>query len=80
MSSINYSKGPSYKAIPQFGGYTLASTLRWTPALTYWGVGSLIGAIFLIEGIPRTRRDILQKIPVIGSYWIDNTPESDKPF
>ncbi|KAF3916016.1 hypothetical protein ABW20_dc0101098 [Dactylellina cionopaga] len=57
----------------------------WTPkALTRLGVTTgafggvaLLAAVFFAEGVPRVRKDILQKIPVFGSYWIREIPPSD---
>ncbi|KAG0125273.1 ubiquinol-cytochrome-c reductase complex subunit-domain-containing protein [Tuber indicum] len=37
--------------------------------------------IFILEGVPRVQKDILQKLPLIGSYWTGREkPASDNPF
>ncbi|PWW73998.1 hypothetical protein C7212DRAFT_330093 [Tuber magnatum] len=37
--------------------------------------------LFILEGVPRVQKDILQKLPLIGSYWTGREkPASDNPF
>lgn len=44
--------------------------------ITLAGFGGVAGffAIYLLEGVPRVRRDIFSKIPVIGEYWEGREP------
>lgn len=43
------------------------------------GFGGAAGAAVLLfaSDIPRFRKDIMQKIPVIGSYWVREVPPED---
>ncbi|KAI0892696.1 ubiquinol-cytochrome-c reductase complex subunit-domain-containing protein [Annulohypoxylon nitens] len=45
-----------------------------------FGGVALFAVIFYASGIPRVQRDILQKIPLVGSYFIKEIPASDNPF
>ncbi|KAI1739487.1 ubiquinol-cytochrome-c reductase complex subunit-domain-containing protein [Xylaria scruposa] len=45
-----------------------------------FGGVALFAVIFFASGIPRVQRDLLQKIPVIGNYWVKEVPASDNPF
>lgn len=42
-----------------------------------FGVAAGLAALFFLEGVPRVRKDILQKLPIIGDYWIQDIPPSD---
>ena len=42
-----------------------------------FGAVAGIGALFFLEGVPRVRRDILQKLPTLGEYWDREIPPSD---
>jgi ubiquinol-cytochrome c reductase subunit 10 len=75
-----YVKKPSYKIVPHFLGFNIPTVSKWIPILGIWGAAAGIGALFLIEGVPRTRQDILSKIPIIGEHWIREIPASDNPF
>ena len=36
--------------------------------------------LFFLDGVPRVKKDILQKLPLIGSYFVDYVPPEDNPF
>ncbi|KAG1882952.1 ubiquinol-cytochrome-c reductase complex subunit-domain-containing protein [Suillus subluteus] len=59
-----------------------ASTLakRWGPTLGIWGVGAGTAALFLLSVTPVVKKGFLVNIPLIGNYYEDKTPASDKPF
>ena len=42
-----------------------------------FGAVAGVGVLFFASGIPRVKTDILQKLPVIGSYFIEEIPASD---
>jgi hypothetical protein len=44
------------------------------------GVAAGTFAIFFFGEIPRVRKDILQKVPVIGDYFVREIPPEDNPF
>ena len=39
-----------------------------------------IFALFFFDGVPKVRKDILQKIPFIGDFWVHEVPPEDNPF
>ncbi|KZT11411.1 uncharacterized protein LAESUDRAFT_642690, partial [Laetiporus sulphureus 93-53] len=53
---------------------------RWGASLGVWGVGFGIYALYYLSVTPLMKREVLVKVPVIGSYYEDKTPASDKPF
>ncbi|KAF6240875.1 hypothetical protein HO173_000667 [Letharia columbiana] len=47
------------------------------------GSFGVVGAIFALQffaEVPKVRKDILQKFPVIGDYFVREIPPSDNPF
>jgi hypothetical protein len=48
--------------------------------LGVWGVGAGSAALFLLSVTPLVKREFLVKVPVLGSYYEDKTPASDKWF
>jgi hypothetical protein len=44
------------------------------------GAAAVIYVLFLAEEIPSVSRDILQKIPLVGDYWVKEVPPEDNPF
>ncbi|KAF8797882.1 hypothetical protein BYT27DRAFT_7178051 [Phlegmacium glaucopus] len=59
---------------------TLASSKRWVSSLGLWGVGAGTAALLFLSVTPLVKRELLVKVPVLGSYYEDKTPISDKPF
>ncbi|KAJ3503420.1 hypothetical protein NLJ89_g8443 [Agrocybe chaxingu] len=59
---------------------TVTATKRWVPTLGIWGASAGAGALLLLSVTPLVRRELLEKVPVLGSYYQDKTPASDKPF
>ncbi|KAF9462869.1 cytochrome b-c1 complex subunit 10 [Collybia nuda] len=59
---------------------SLNATKRWSSSLGIWGVGAGTAALFLLSVTPLVKRELLVKIPMVGSYYEDKTPASDKPF
>ncbi|KAF9228640.1 hypothetical protein BS17DRAFT_744590 [Gyrodon lividus] len=59
---------------------TRAWAKRWAPSLGIWGVGVGTTAVFLLSVTPVIKNGILIKLPLLGSYYEDKTPASDKPF
>jgi len=45
-----------------------------------WGVGVGAAAVFLLSVTPVVKNGLLVKLPLIGNYYEDKTPASDKPF
>ncbi|KAJ7582615.1 hypothetical protein C8J56DRAFT_955266 [Mycena floridula] len=57
---------------------TLALARQLSPSLAIWGVGAGSAALLLLSVTPLVKREVLSKVPVVGSYWEDKT--LDKPF
>jgi ubiquinol-cytochrome c reductase subunit 10 len=43
-------------------------------------VGAGTAALFLLSVTPVVKKGFLVNIPLLGSYYEDKTPASDKPF
>ncbi|KAI1410298.1 ubiquinol-cytochrome-c reductase complex subunit-domain-containing protein [Hypoxylon sp. FL1857] len=72
--------GPKYHYQPNIAGWTFKQIGRLGfTAGAFGGVG-LFAVIYYASGIPRVQRDILQKIPFLGGYFIKEIPASDNPF
>ncbi|KAH7911428.1 ubiquinol-cytochrome-c reductase complex subunit-domain-containing protein [Hygrophoropsis aurantiaca] len=52
----------------------------WGPTLSIWGIGAGTAALFVLSVTPVVRNQFLVKVPLLGSYYEDKTPASDKPF
>ncbi|ODQ51552.1 hypothetical protein SAICODRAFT_20570 [Saitoella complicata NRRL Y-17804] len=80
VSPIPSGYGPRYGAQPHFLKMTPEKFGRWAPSLVAWGATAGVAAIFLLSGLPRMKRDVLQKVPFVGGYFINEIPASDSPF
>ncbi len=45
-----------------------------------FGVAAGVGVLLFLDGVPRVQRDILQKVPIIGPYFVHEVPPEDNPF
>ncbi|KAL6309004.1 hypothetical protein BKA93DRAFT_821838 [Sparassis latifolia] len=52
----------------------------WGTSAGWWGVGAGIYVLYLLSVTPLVKRDFLSKVPMVGSYYADKVPASDKPF
>ncbi|KAI9296115.1 UDP-Glycosyltransferase/glycogen phosphorylase [Neoconidiobolus thromboides FSU 785] len=75
---ITMSTLSKYSSNVQFKRFTPQIILRWAPSLARWGAVAGIGLLFLGEGIPLVRQDILSKIPIAGGLWRLPTPPSEE--
>jgi len=60
--------------------YSFNAVRRWVPSLGIWGVGAGTLALYFLSVTPLVKREFLTKVPVLGSFYEDKTPDSDKPF
>ncbi|KAA1474869.1 hypothetical protein DENSPDRAFT_841527 [Dentipellis sp. KUC8613] len=67
-------------ATRRLGLFTLDTAKRWSPSLGIWGAGVGTALVFILSVTPIVKTNVLVKVPVIGNYWEDKTPASDKPF
>ncbi|KIY43642.1 hypothetical protein FISHEDRAFT_53077 [Fistulina hepatica ATCC 64428] len=58
----------------------IAVSKPWYGSLAFWGVGAGSAALLFLSVTPLVKEKILVKVPVLGSYFQDKTPASDKPF
>ncbi|KAI0841344.1 ubiquinol-cytochrome-c reductase complex subunit-domain-containing protein [Hypoxylon sp. FL0890] len=72
--------GPKYHYQPNIAGWTPKQIARLGLTAGAWGGVGLFAVIYYASGIPRVQRDILQKIPFIGGYFVREIPPSDNPF
>jgi len=72
--------GPSYKHVPNVHGIGPKQLGRF--AFTAGSFGAVAGffALYFFSDVPRVRKDIFQKLPVIGDYFVHEIPPSDNPF
>ena len=54
--------------------------MRYGYLASGFGVAAGVFAVFFFGDVPRVRQDILQKLPVIGDYFIKEIPPEDNPF
>ncbi|KAI1176061.1 ubiquinol-cytochrome-c reductase complex subunit-domain-containing protein [Nemania sp. FL0916] len=74
------SYGPKYHYQPNVAGWTIKQLTGLGLKSGFYGGVAFFAVIFFASGIPRVKKDILQKVPVIGSYFINEIPASDNPF
>lgn len=50
--------------------------------MTAGGFGAVAGifALFFFGEVPKVRKDILQNVPILGSYFVREIPPEDNPF
>ena len=51
-----------------------------TPMAATFAAATGIFALFFFAEVPRVRIDIVEKIPIIGSYFKKEIPPEDNPF
>jgi hypothetical protein len=61
-------------------GLNAKSALALGTVAAGFGVSAGIFAIFFFGEIPKVRTDILQKMPIIGPYFVREIPPEDNPF
>ncbi|KAL1306550.1 hypothetical protein AAFC00_005240 [Neodothiora populina] len=72
--------GPNYKIAPNFHGISVKRAFGFGTTAAGFGVAAGIFALFFFADIPRVRKDIMQKIPVIGDHWVKEIAPEDNPF
>ncbi|KAF1990084.1 hypothetical protein K402DRAFT_418170 [Aulographum hederae CBS 113979] len=72
--------GPAYKIATHVGGLDLTQGIRYGTTAATFGVVALIGLLTFFAEIPTVSRDIMQKIPILGPYFVNEIPPEDNPF
>ncbi|TIC01985.1 hypothetical protein E3Q17_01587 [Wallemia mellicola] len=53
---------------------------NWAPSLALWGVGIGSFGSFFLSPVPKFKEDVLQKVPFLGGFYNQETPDTDKAF
>ncbi|KAI0848037.1 ubiquinol-cytochrome-c reductase complex subunit-domain-containing protein [Daldinia vernicosa] len=72
--------GPKYHYQPNIAGWTPKQLARLGFKAGAFGGVAFFAVIYYASGIPRVKKDILQKIPYLGTYYVNEIPASDNPF
>ncbi|CAL8580722.1 hypothetical protein XPA_006442 [Xanthoria parietina] len=72
--------GPNYNIRPNFHGIGPGRALKFGITAGSFGVVAGVFALFFFADVPKVRRDIMQKLPVVGDYFVREVPPSDNPF
>ncbi|ERT03389.1 hypothetical protein HMPREF1624_01703 [Sporothrix schenckii ATCC 58251] len=72
--------GPKYHYSSNYKGITVKTVFRYASVAGPIAGALGVAALFYASGIPRVQKDILQKIPLIGPYFVKTTHPADSPF
>ncbi|RMZ86057.1 hypothetical protein DV737_g7, partial [Chaetothyriales sp. CBS 132003] len=72
--------GPKTTQLPNVKGFTLTNAIRYGGIAAGFGVAAGVFAVYFFGEVPRVRKDILQKVPVVGDYWVREVAPEDNPF
>ncbi|ROV95279.1 hypothetical protein VPNG_08949 [Cytospora leucostoma] len=72
--------GPKYAYQPHVAGITPKTLLNVGIKSAGLGGVALFAVIFYASGIPKVQHDVLQKVPFIGSYFVNVVAPEDNPF
>jgi hypothetical protein len=61
-------------------GISPIKAYRYGTILAGFGVSAGIFALFFFGEVPKVRKDILSKVPIIGDYFVHEVPPEDNPF
>ncbi|KAI7888287.1 ubiquinol-cytochrome-c reductase complex subunit-domain-containing protein [Mucor mucedo] len=62
---------------PHISFITAEKLVKVAPNLATWGAAAGSAVLLLGSDIPLIKKDILSKIPVVGSYWAIAEPEQE---
>ncbi|KAE8450485.1 hypothetical protein EG329_006215 [Mollisiaceae sp. DMI_Dod_QoI] len=70
--------GPKYTVNANVAGWTLKSVSRLS-GMTLGAFGGVAGffALYFFSDVPKVRKDIWQKVPIIGQHFVKEVPASD---
>ena len=72
-----FSKSPTYAYLPPTPKLTQEHSA--TTAALFGGVAG-VAALFFFAEVPRVRKDIMIKIPIVGDYFVKELAPEDNPF
>ncbi|WVW86289.1 hypothetical protein I302_108331 [Kwoniella bestiolae CBS 10118] len=73
---------PAFIRRSQIGlaGFTPERLRAWGTTGAFWGIAGAGFVSLFLSDVPLFKKDVLIKLPVVREYFIDKTPDSDKPF
>jgi len=69
-----------YEAAPNFNGINPLRAYRFGKTAAGFGAVAGVFALFFFAEVPKVRHDIMEKMPIIGSYFTVEVPPEDNPF
>ncbi|KUJ10393.1 uncharacterized protein LY89DRAFT_740109 [Mollisia scopiformis] len=72
--------GPKYTVNANVAGWTFKSASRLGMTLGAFGGVAGFFALYFFSDVPKVRKDIWQKVPLIGQHFVKEVPPSDNPF
>ncbi|EME47205.1 hypothetical protein DOTSEDRAFT_69227 [Dothistroma septosporum NZE10] len=72
--------GPKYTRTVNFYGVGLQGLARAGLLAGGFGASAAVFALFFFDGVPRVQKDIIQKIPFVGKFFVHEIPPEDNPF
>ncbi|KAJ5896376.1 uncharacterized protein N7473_005775 [Penicillium subrubescens] len=71
---------PKYTVPRMVAGFTIPSAIQAGTLAASFGVFAGTAALFMFGEVPRVRRDILQQIPGLDTYYDRRIAPEDNPF
>ncbi|KAJ5776850.1 hypothetical protein N7520_000096 [Penicillium odoratum] len=71
---------PKIDITRRVAGFDMASAIRAGTLAASFGVFAGTAALFMFGEVPRVRRDILQKVPFLDTYFDRTVAPEDNPF
>jgi len=71
---------PKYTVAPHFHGISLGRAAQFGTMAAGFGVSAGIFALFFFAEVPTIRKDIMEKIPILGDYFHVEVAPEDNPF
>ncbi|KAK4983294.1 hypothetical protein LTR66_008879 [Elasticomyces elasticus] len=72
--------GPNYKTGANFHGISISRAMRFGITAGGFGAAAGIFALFFFSDVPKVRKDIMVKLPVVGEHFVKEIPPEDNPF
>ncbi|KAF1970123.1 hypothetical protein BU23DRAFT_474948 [Bimuria novae-zelandiae CBS 107.79] len=72
--------GPQYVIPRNYHGITVNHLIKYGGLAAGFGGVAGFFALFFFAEVPRVRKDIMQKVPILGDYFIQEIPPEDNPF
>ncbi|MDI1488695.1 MAG: hypothetical protein OHK93_007971 [Ramalina farinacea] len=72
--------GPDYKVLPNVRGIDFRRAMKFGTTAAGFGIVAGIFAMQFFSDVPKVRTDIMQKLPVVGEYFVREVPPEDNPF